>query len=109
MQVICFMKVPALGRLSLSSSTLAGSAKSLRHCCTAAGRNSRRSGALVPTSIGDRAMADTKQTSKQANKEKDKLDQELDEALEESFPGSDPVSMTQPAPSAPDGDSKRKH
>jgi hypothetical protein len=30
------------------------------------------------------------------------LDQALDEGLEETFPGSDPVSITQPAPSACD-------
>ncbi|WP_199900035.1 hypothetical protein [Rhodopseudomonas sp. B29] len=33
---------------------------------------------------------------------KDQKDQELNEALEESFPGSDPVSITQPAPSKPE-------
>ena len=43
-----------------------------------------------------------------AKKDKKEQDQELNEALEESFPGSDPVSITQPAPSKPDGDSKRK-
>jgi hypothetical protein len=42
-------------------------------------------------------------------KDKTEQDKELDEALKESFPGSDPVSITQPAPSKPDGDSKRKH
>ena len=31
-----------------------------------------------------------------------KLDQLLDEALEETFPASDPVSISQPAPAAPD-------
>ena len=30
--------------------------------------------------------------------EKRRLDQRLDKALEESFPGSDPVSISQPAP-----------
>ena len=35
-------------------------------------------------------------------KTKKQLDRELDEGLEESFPGSDPVSVTQPAPSKPD-------
>ncbi len=29
---------------------------------------------------------------------KEKLDKKLDKALEESFPGSDPVSISQPAP-----------
>ncbi|MCO5130632.1 MAG: hypothetical protein M9932_08695 [Xanthobacteraceae bacterium] len=32
---------------------------------------------------------------------KEKLDEALDEGLKESFPGSDPVSVTQPAPSRP--------
>ena len=30
------------------------------------------------------------------------LDEALDKALEDSFPGSDPVSVTQPAPSTED-------
>jgi hypothetical protein len=41
--------------------------------------------------------------SRQADAEHRKtLDQTLDEGLEETFPGSDPVSITQPAPSACD-------
>jgi nicotinate phosphoribosyltransferase len=32
-----------------------------------------------------------------------KLDEKLDEALEETFPASDPVSVTEPAPTLPDG------
>ncbi|MCP9629649.1 hypothetical protein NML43_21380 [Rhodopseudomonas palustris] len=44
-----------------------------------------------------------------ADKAKDKdLEKQLEEGLEDSFPGSDPVSVTQPAPSKPDGASKRK-
>jgi hypothetical protein len=39
---------------------------------------------------------------------KEKLDDALNEGLEESFPGSDPVSVTQPAPSKPDKHIKRK-
>ncbi|ABD89640.1 hypothetical protein [Rhodopseudomonas palustris] len=42
------------------------------------------------------------------DKAKKDQDKALDEALQESFPGSDPVSLTQPAPSKPDADSKRK-
>ncbi len=34
-----------------------------------------------------------------------KRDEALDQALEESFPGSDPVSVTQPAPTQPDQES----
>jgi hypothetical protein len=40
--------------------------------------------------------------------EKRRLDQALEEGLEETFPGSDPVSITQPAPSKPDHPGKRK-
>jgi hypothetical protein len=35
------------------------------------------------------------------DREQKKRDRALDEALEESFPGSDPVSITQPAPTQP--------
>ncbi len=35
--------------------------------------------------------------------EKKRLDDELEEGLEETFPGSDPVSVTQPSPSREDG------
>jgi hypothetical protein len=34
----------------------------------------------------------------QTDVEKRKTDQKLDKALEDSFPGSDPVSISQPAP-----------
>jgi len=40
--------------------------------------------------------------------EKRRLDEALEEGLEETFPGSDPVSVTQPAPSKPDHYVKRK-
>ena len=36
------------------------------------------------------------------------LEDALEEGLEETFPGSDPVNVTQPAPSRPDGHLKRK-
>ncbi|KQW21068.1 hypothetical protein ASC80_13065 [Afipia sp. Root123D2] len=39
---------------------------------------------------------------------KEKLDDALEQGLEESFPGSDPVSVTQPSPSKYDQDIKRK-
>jgi hypothetical protein len=35
---------------------------------------------------------------------KHRLDQALDKALEDSFPGSDPVSVAQPAPTSNDKD-----
>ena len=41
-------------------------------------------------------------------KEKRALDDALEEGLEETFPGSDPVNVTQPAPSREDGHVKRR-
>ncbi|WP_213773623.1 hypothetical protein [Bradyrhizobium sp. dw_78] len=40
--------------------------------------------------------------------EKRRLDDALEEGLEETFPGSDPVNVTQPAPSKADHYLKRK-
>ena len=40
--------------------------------------------------------------------EKRRLDDALEEGLEETFPGSDPVSVTQPAPLTGDRPTKRK-
>lgn len=40
--------------------------------------------------------------------EKRRLDQALEEGLQETFPGSDAVSVTQPAPSRDDQHIKRK-
>ncbi|KYK49548.1 hypothetical protein A1D31_24885 [Bradyrhizobium liaoningense] len=40
-------------------------------------------------------------------KEKHDLEEALEEGLEETFPGSDPVNVTQPAPSREDGHVKR--
>ena len=40
--------------------------------------------------------------------EKRRLDDALEEGLEETFPGSDPVNVTQPAPSKADHHIKRK-
>jgi hypothetical protein len=40
--------------------------------------------------------------------EKRQLDEALEEGLEETFPGSDPVNVTQPAPSKADHHIKRK-
>ena len=43
----------------------------------------------------------------QDSAEKRRLDEALEEGLEETFPGSDPVSVTQPAPSKGDRHVKR--
>ena len=40
--------------------------------------------------------------------EKRRLDEALEEGLEETFPGSDPVNVTQPAPSKEDQHIKRR-
>jgi hypothetical protein len=40
--------------------------------------------------------------------EKRRLEEALEEGLEETFPGSDPVNVTQPAPSKADHHVKRK-
>lgn len=55
-------------------------------------------------------MADTTPPKNQPSPKdkKQKLEEALDEGLEESFPGSDPVSVTQPAPSRGDKTIKRK-
>ena len=46
---------------------------------------------------------------KPANQPRDeRLENALEEGLEETFPGSDPVSVTQPAPSKGDGHVRRK-
>jgi hypothetical protein len=41
--------------------------------------------------------------------EKRQLDDALEEGLEETFPGSDPVNVTQPAPSKGDSHVKRRN
>ena len=41
-------------------------------------------------------------TKPKKDREQKKRDQALDEGLKESFPGSDPVSITQPAPTQPE-------
>ena len=46
--------------------------------------------------------------SKAEEADKRRLDEALEEGLEETFPGSDPVSVTQPSPSKADHHVKRK-
>jgi hypothetical protein len=56
---------------------------------------------------GSRSQAHAKVRAAKAT-EKRQLDQALEEGLEETFPGSDPVNVTQPAPSKADHHVKRK-
>lgn len=46
----------------------------------------------------------TGKDKKPAGETKRKLDEILDEALEDTFPASDPVSVTEPAPTLPEDD-----
>jgi len=79
----------------VSSSMLGATAKSLlRNRCAA-----NQEGSM--TGPG----SDPKDTK---GAEKRRLDQALEEGLEETFPGSDPVNVTQPAPSKQDNHVKRK-
>jgi hypothetical protein len=55
----------------------------------------------APRTISKAASAAAKQA------EKRRLDDALEEGLEETFPGSDPVNVTQPAPSKGDSHVKR--
>ena len=49
-----------------------------------------------------------KKPDKPENEEKRRLDDALEEGLEETFPGSDPVNVTQPAPTKGDHHIRRK-
>jgi hypothetical protein len=49
----------------------------------------------------DRTETD-RDAKREASRKKERLDEKLDQALEDSFPGSDPVSLVQPPPSARD-------
>jgi hypothetical protein len=56
-----------------------------------------------------RPPANSSHSKKPANQPRDEgLEAALEEGLEETFPGSDPVNVTQPAPSKEDGRIKRK-
>jgi hypothetical protein len=55
-----------------------------------------------------KAKDDQTKADKASKSHKDKLDEALDEGLEETFPASDPVSVTQPAPSKQDQPIERK-
>jgi hypothetical protein len=56
-----------------------------------------------------RPPAKSSHVKKPAEKPRDEgLEDALEEGLEETFPGSDPVNVTQPAPSKEDGHVKRK-
>jgi hypothetical protein len=47
--------------------------------------------------------------SEAKEKERRRLEKSLEEGLEDSFPSSDPVSVTQPAPTVQDKKEKKKH
>jgi len=51
---------------------------------------------------------DPNDTASAAREDKRRLDDALEEGLEETFPASDPVNVTQPAPSKADRRIKRR-
>ncbi len=51
---------------------------------------------------------DASKTRDEAEAEKRQLDDALEEGLRQTFPGSDPVSVIQPAPSKADNHIKRR-
>ena len=57
---------------------------------------------------GPRSVAPV-ETNSADREEKRRLDDALDEGLEETFPASDPVNVTQPAPSKADHHVKRRN
>jgi hypothetical protein len=57
---------------------------------------------------GPRTVAPV-ETDAADREEKRRLDDALEEGLEETFPGSDPVNVTQPAPSKGDQHVKRRN
>jgi hypothetical protein len=57
---------------------------------------------------GPRSVAPV-ETNSADREEKRRLDDALDEGLEETFPASDPVNVTQPAPSKGDHHVKRRN
>ena len=58
----------------------------------------------VEERVMPQAAAKAKRTVAKSKKDREqkKRDRALDEGLKESFPGSDPVSITQPAPTQPE-------
>jgi hypothetical protein len=57
----------------------------------------------------ERSMSGPKKRPEEADRaEKRKLDDALEEGLEETFPASDPVNVTQPAPTRGDRHIRRK-
>ncbi len=57
---------------------------------------------------GAKHTEDAKHAKDARETEKRQLDQALEEGLEETFPASDPVNVTQPAPSKADHHIKRR-
>jgi nicotinate phosphoribosyltransferase len=58
---------------------------------------------MMPTTKAKRSKRDIE---KNANR-RGKLERELEEGLQETFPASDPVAVTEPAPTPPGNDRNR--
>ena len=66
-------------------------------------------GAAAKSYLGGEAMTGSRAKPRDADAaEKRRLEDALEEGLEETFPGSDPVSATQPAPTKGDNHARRK-
>src|SRR5580700_6521801 len=101
MQVMCFMNVPNPSRIP--PSCIDG-----LHCHLACLGPPQNRFAGTAKSQED-SMSGPRANPKDAEgSEKRLLDQALEEGLEETFPASDPVNVTQPAPSKEDLHVKRK-
>ena len=98
MQVMCFMDVfrPYLVSLALAVIYHGG-----RQCNIAA-----REREDIPMTRPPATSSGVKKPGKKPRDEA--LEDALEEGLEETFPGSDPVNVTQPAPSKEDGHVRRK-
>jgi hypothetical protein len=68
-------------------------------------RSAKSSGAMPSEDTMSKSGSEPKDAK---GGEKRKLDDALEEGLEETFPASDPVNVTQPAPSKADHHIKRK-
>jgi hypothetical protein len=72
-------------------------------------RNTARTVISITQEKGTMSGHVDKNDQKKKTKTKKELDEELDRGLRESFPGSDPVSVTQPAPAKPAKDKAGRH
>ncbi len=109
MQVMCFMDVPSLVAFCLVVFCLLVFARFAVHLAwLGLSRIARRASPGGRSHDRHRAPPPKLPRPKVPGPGEARLDDALEEGLEETFPGSDPVSVTQPAPSKADHHVKRK-